>query len=200
MIIGFACGGALAGAGGAVLCGRLRRGAPLPLPVASSSLAALWAVVAWCDAPAWWLPVPLALGWLGMLLTATDLQARRLPDALTIPAAVGALSLAGVAALGAGDSAVLGRAVVGALCWSGAYGLVRLISRGALGAGDCKLALSLGAVTAAVSWSALLTAMTITTVLGGLVAVGALASARSDFPHGPAMLLAAWTVVLTGSP
>ena len=72
-----------------------------------------------------------------------------------------------------------------------------------MGAGDAKLAGSLGAVLAAVSWPALLLAGALAAVLsGGLAVVLTLAGRagrRTALPHGPSMLLAAWTVALAAA-
>ncbi|HKS52247.1 MAG TPA: prepilin peptidase, partial [Pseudonocardiaceae bacterium] len=87
-------------------------------------------------------------------------------------------------------------AVVGALLWAGGYAAIRLISPGALGGGDVKLAGSLGALTAATSWSGLILAVLVAGALTAMVAAPARMFGCRDVPHGPAMLAAAWLVVL----
>ncbi|MPZ65010.1 MAG: prepilin peptidase [Pseudonocardiaceae bacterium] len=149
--------------------------------------------------PWWWLPMPLALGWLAVLLSATDLAQRRLPDALTLPAYPAAAVLLAVAACGAGDPVLALRGLLGGLLWAGGYAAVRLVAPGALGGGDVKLAGSLGAVTAAVSWSGLLLAVLAATVLTALLAAATAPFGHRDVPHGPAMLGAAWLVVLAAA-
>ena len=122
---------------------RLPRGARVPVPVCTVAVALLWAAVgerASEGLPVWWWPVPLVLGWAGVLLAGADLIARRLPDALTLPAYPVVAVLLGVAAAGAGTTEALARA--------------------AAFAGPARL-------------------------LG-----------YRDVPHGPAMLAAAWLVVL----
>ncbi|MGH4013064.1 MAG: prepilin peptidase [Pseudonocardiaceae bacterium] len=190
--------GAAAGAGGAVLLRCLRRGVQVPAPVCAALVAVLWAAVAVRagSLPLWWWPVPLWLAWAGVLLGAADVVARRLPDALTLPGYPVVALLLGIAAAGAGEAELLVRAVAGALLWAGGYAVVRLASPGALGGGDVKLAGSLGALTAATSWSGLLLAVLAATVLTAVVAGPARLLGHRDVPHGPAMLLAAWLVVL----
>jgi leader peptidase (prepilin peptidase)/N-methyltransferase len=82
---------------------------------------------------------------------------------------------------------------------------VHLAAPGALGAGDVKLALALGAASAAASWSVLvaaaLIASTVTAVLGLVsAATGTLARAGPRWgvgvPHGPSMLVAGWLAIL----
>ncbi|HEY6422041.1 MAG TPA: A24 family peptidase [Pseudonocardiaceae bacterium] len=190
--------GAAAGAGGAVLLRRIPRGVRVPGPACAVVVAALWAVVADRAAglPVWWWPVPLVLAWAGVLLGAADLLARRLPDALTLPAYPVVTLLLGAAAVGAGDSGPLARAVAGALLWAGGYAAVRLLAPGALGGGDVKLAGSLGALTAATSWPGMLLAVLGATALTAAVAGPARILGHCAVPHGPAMLAAAWLVVL----
>ncbi len=113
--------------------------------------------VAWWERP--WLAALLgcyavALG----VLAAIDLDTRRLPDAITWPLA-GATLLALVALTVAGDGTTgdLVRAVIGGLGLAAAYFALALIGGGSgMGLGDVKLALSLGAVLAYLSWSHLL--------------------------------------------
>jgi leader peptidase (prepilin peptidase)/N-methyltransferase len=138
----------------------------------------------------------LVLAWGGVLLGGADLVARRLPDALTLPAYPLVLGLLGIAAVGAGNIDPLVRAAAGALLWAGGYAAIRLASPGALGGGDVKLAGSLGALTAATSWSGLLLAVLAASVLTAMAAVPARMLGHPDVPHGPAMLAAAWIVVL----
>ena len=161
-------------------------------------VAALWAViVARAEGlPMWWWPVPLVLAWSGVLLGAADVAVRRLPDALTLPAYPVIAVLLAVAAVGAGNADLMVRAVVGALLWAGGYAAVRLIAPGALGGGDVKLAGSLGALTAASSWSGLLLAVLAASALTVVIAGPARMLGYHDVPHGPAMLAGAWLVVL----
>jgi leader peptidase (prepilin peptidase) / N-methyltransferase len=174
---------------------RLPRGVRVPVPVCAVAVAVLWAAVDE-GLPVWWWPIPLVLGWAGVLLAGADLVARRLPDALTLPAYPVVAVLLGVAAAGAGHTGLLVRAVAGGVLWAGGYAAVRLLAPGALGGGDVKLAGSLGALTAATSWPGLLLAILAASVLTAAVAGPARLLGCRDVPHGPAMLAAAWLVVL----
>lgn len=117
--------------------------------------------------------------WLGAL-TVCDLRSRRLPNVLTLP---GAIVVAAVAAVSGRGTA----AAVGALALAGAYLLVHLVSPAAMGAGDVKLALGIGALSGAFGAAAWMVA-----ALGAplLTALWGLLSRRSVLPHGPAMCLA----------
>jgi leader peptidase (prepilin peptidase)/N-methyltransferase len=178
---------------------RIPRGVRIPVPACAMLVSALWALVGArlsAQLPLWWCPVPLVLAWGGVLLSGADLVARRLPDALTISAYPLVAGMLGIAAGSAGNADLLVRAALGALLWAGGYVAVRLVSPGALGGGDVKLAASLGALTAATSWSGLLLAVLVAGVLTAVVAVPVRMVGHREVPHGPAMLAAAWVVVL----
>lgn len=183
--------GAAGGAGTRMLLGRLPRGAAVPPGRCEPLLAGLWAVTGWGWAvgvlPARLVPLVLGLGWLAVAAGTVDARHRRLPDALTLPAVPAALAL--LAPLGTG---ALVRGVAGAVLAVLAYGVLHLVAPESLGAGDVKLAGSLGAATAGVAGPA---AALATAVAGLLTVVVALASRQSVVPHGPAMLVAAWALV-----
>jgi leader peptidase (prepilin peptidase)/N-methyltransferase len=175
------------------------RGVRVPVPVCAALVAVLWVVVvhqADVGLPLWWWPVPLVLGWAGVLLGVADLVARRLPDVITLPAYPLVALMLTLAAIGAANNGLLPRAVAGALLWAGGYAMVRLLAPGALGGGDVKLAGSLGALTAATSWSGLVLAVLAASVLTAVVALPARMIGYREVPHGPAMLAVAWLVVL----
>jgi leader peptidase (prepilin peptidase) / N-methyltransferase len=119
-------------------------------------------------------------------LTAVDVREHRLPNVLTLPGAV--LIVAGAVAAGRGLPAL-----VGALALAAAYLVVHLLSPAAMGAGDVKLALGLGALAGAFGtdawvWAALGAPM--------LTALWGLLSRRRVLPHGPAMCAATAAAVL----
>lgn len=142
----------------------------------------------------------LLIAWC-LLLAVIDLQARRLPNALT---AVGAAAVF-LYALSTGQ---LATAVIGAALLTIPYLVTHLIWPAALGAGDVKLAVGLGAAAAlagstAWTWAAiaapLLTGVAAVVLLTGYrlrVALGrTVGRARPELagrlvPHGPAMCLA----------
>lgn len=141
--------------------------------------------------PWWWLPVPLLLGWLAVLLSVCDVTASRLPDALTLPAyPVAAVMLTWVGYWSRAPGLVVD-AVIGAVLFTGTYAVVRVVSPGAIGPGDVKLAGSLGAVVGAVSVAAVLMCMVAAAFLTLLQSA---VVRRRSVPHGPAMLAPAWLV------
>ena len=130
-----------------------------------------------------------ALAWLAAL-TIYDVRQRRLPNALTLPGAV--VVLVAAALTGRGFAALLGAVALGAL-----YLVVHLIAPAAMGAGDVKLALGIGALTGAFgvdAWVLAAVAAPLLTALWGIVALcsgGAEATGENTVPHGPSMCVAA---------
>ncbi len=129
--------------------------------------------------------------WLA-LLSGYDLRHRRLPNWLTLPGA--AAILAGGTLTGRGWPALAGSAAL-----AGVYLLVHLAAPTAMGAGDVKLALGLGALTGIFGgevWLLAALGAPLLTVVWALVA--ALRGLRS-VPHGPSMCLASMAALaLTG--
>jgi leader peptidase (prepilin peptidase) / N-methyltransferase len=158
------------------------------------SVAALWSIAAMRATgglPWWWLPVPVLLGWLAVLLSVCDMVALRLPDALTLPAYPAAALLLGWTLYWSRAPDLAVGALAGAVLFAGTYAVARVISPGAMGPGDVKLAGSLGAVVGAVSIAAVLMCMTVAAVLTLLQSA---MTRRGRVPHGPAMLAPAWLV------
>jgi leader peptidase (prepilin peptidase)/N-methyltransferase len=125
------------------------------------------------------------LAWM-TALSVVDIRARRLPNALTLPGAV--VIPAGAAVCGHGLAAMVGAATL-----AGAYLVVHLISPAAMGAGDVKLALGLGALTGACGvdvWALAALGAPVVTAVWGLI------GGLRRVPHGPSMCLATAAAVL----
>lgn len=122
--------------------------------------------------------------WL-IVLSYFDIRQRRLPNVLTLPGA--AVVLAGAALAGHGVAAAAGAAALFAV-----YAGVHLVAPQAMGAGDVKLAIGLGALTgafgSAVWLAAAVGASVLTALLGSVLLVR---GDRSPLPHGPSMCIAA---------
>ena len=187
--------GCCMGWAGRQLLAHLPRGVVLPPPWCELAAGTLSLLVTWRAMagllPWWWVPVPLLLGWLAVPLAAVDLARARLPDALTLPA-YPLLGLAiGISGVLAADPGLGLRAVFGVVLFGGAHLLIHIVVPKSLGAGDVKLAGSLGAVLGAVGW----TALVVGAVLAALGTAGvALARRSRTAPHGPGLLLATWLV------
>lgn len=195
-----AMAGVVAGVAGRHLLAALRRGTIVHSGWLVAGVAPLWAVVGWQvstgAAPGWWLPVPLTLTWFAVLLTATDLRHRRLPDALTLPAYPALGAAAAVAASAGGGWRLATGALVGAAVFGVVHAMIHLSSPGALGAGDVKLSGSLGVVLGAVGWPAMVLASALAAVLTLALRVTGPRRWRDGVPHGPGLLAATSLVAL----
>ena len=125
----------------------------------------------------------VVLVWLAAL-SIYDVWQRRLPNWLTLPGAAAVLMAAALA--GRGMSALAGAAALGLL-----YLLVHAVAPAALGAGDVKLAVGVGALSGYFGVDVWLLAALAAPLLTAVWALLELArrGART-VPHGPAMCLA----------
>ncbi|WP_174188996.1 prepilin peptidase [Nocardia barduliensis] len=137
------------------------------------------------------------------VLTVYDLRERRLPNELT---GSGVLTVLGYAVI----TEQFTVALLGALLLAAPYLLVHLLAPAALGAGDVKLAVALGAAAALGGartwvWAALgAPALTACLAVGALACRGAsAATGRGDtaltVPHGPAMCAATLLALLSAA-
>lgn len=195
-----AAAGGFAGWGGRRLLGTLRRGVRPTAGWCECAVAGLWAVTAGVavvrQLPPWWAALPLVLGWFAVLLCACDVLAARLPDALTLPAyPVVAVALCLSAHL-SGVPPPLGGALAGAAIYGGCYAATRWVRPRSMGAGDVKLAGSLGAVTGSASLSGVFLCM----LASALLTLPWAWFRRAGVPHGPAMLAPVWVLTVCTGP
>ena len=127
--------------------------------------------------------IGLVLVWMAVLIDC-DVRERRLPNWLTIPG-FATITLGAIVA-GHGRAALVGAAALAAV-----YLLVYLLSPAAMGAGDVKLALGMGALTgcfgAGVWLLAAIGAPLLTVVIG---TVARIFWSAKTVPHGPSMCAA----------
>ena len=143
-----------------------------------------------------------ALAWLALLavpLAFIDAAVRRLPDPLTAAACAGTLGLLAVAALTSHQPGHLGRAAIGAAALACFYLALSVIRPGSMGLGDAKLAASVGAALAWISWRALLTGtftgFALAAVYGGVLLTLHRATRTSHLPLGPFILLGTFAAI-----
>ena len=124
------------------------------------------------------------LAWLAVL-SLYDIRDRRLPNWLTIPGAV--VIPVAAAAAGRGMPALMGAAALFLV-----YLAVHLLAPAAMGAGDVKLAIGIGALTGSFgidAWALAALGAPLLTAVGAIIAV--VRRSASTVPHGPSMCLAA---------
>jgi leader peptidase (prepilin peptidase)/N-methyltransferase len=124
----------------------------------------------------------VVLVWLAAL-SGCDIAHRRLPNWLTLPGAAAILLVAVVAGRG-------WPALAGAAALSGVYLAVHLAAPAAMGAGDVKLAVGLGALTGLFGADVWFLAALAAPVLTAMWALAASLRGVRTVPHGPSMCLA----------
>lgn len=120
--------------------------------------------------------------WL-LVLCAYDITRRRLPNWLTLPG--GVVILVAAVLFGHGVAAVTGAAALAAV-----YLLVHLAAPAALGGGDVKLAVGVGALTGVFGPDVWVLAALGAPLLTAAVAFGAATRGIRTVPHGPSMCVA----------
>ncbi len=127
-----------------------------------------------------------ALVWLAAL-SVYDIRERRLPNWLTMPGAAAIIAAAAVHGRGAA-------AVFGAVALFAVYAVVHLVSPAAMGAGDVKLAIGIGALTGTLGGDVwVLAALGAPLLTAGWAIVAVARRSAGAVPHGPSMCLAAVT-------
>lgn len=140
---------------------------------------------------------------ISIALALIDLDTRRLPNVIVLPAYLVGLALLGVAALLTGSWAALATAGIGAVATGGLYLILALVRPGAMGMGDVKLAGVVGFFLGWLGVPELILGTVAAFILGGLVGVGMLLAGRgrkAAIAFGPWILAGAWVAILAGAP
>jgi leader peptidase (prepilin peptidase)/N-methyltransferase len=148
------------------------------------------------------LPAFLAMGTTLVILSAIDLEHRRIPNRVLVPASILACLLLVGAAVISSDYRSLGNGALGAM----GYGLpllaVALFAPGGMGGGDIKLAVYLGAHLGWLSLPHVAVGAFLAFLVGGTVALGLLVAGRKGrkdpIPFGPFMAAGALVATLSG--
>ncbi|GII22320.1 prepilin peptidase [Planosporangium mesophilum] len=161
----------------------------------SAIAAGVFALLAW-RIPA--VPALAAFGWVGcvgIVAGFVDAALHRLPDRLTGLAFTGALVLLAADALAGGRAGALGRAVLSGAALAAFYAALVVANPVGMGAGDAKLALSLGTVLGwlgpTVTFLGALTGLALASVYAMILLASRRISRGDHLAHGPFMLLGA---------
>ena len=153
-----------------------------------AATAASWAWLTWhltnthWTALVLWLALTATLGW----LTVVDLDVRRLPNNITLPAGVWVTLLLIINGITTGSPhQALAAAAVGAAAGLGAW-ILHIASRGGLGFGDVKLITILGAALALIHPRLVLPALLAASLIGILTAR---LTHRHEFEFGPSLAI-----------
>jgi leader peptidase (prepilin peptidase)/N-methyltransferase len=146
------------------------------------------------------LPAYLTFAALGIALTGIDLDVRRLPNSIVLPAYPVLAALLAIDAIRDGDAHRALRAVEGGVGLLAFFFVIAFAAPGAMGFGDVKLSGVIGAMTAYLSWGTLLVAAFGAFFFGAVLGVALIlvssAGRKTAVPFGPFLVLGAWTAIL----
>ena len=131
---------------------------------------------------------------------AIDVEHRRLPDAwvlTSLAALIAALAVDALLWAGAEPVATVSGIVGGAFAMAMPVLLLHVLSPDAMGFGDVKAALALGAAVGTIDWRLGALALCLAALSGAVV--GVLGRHRT-IAFGPCLVFGAWTVVVAGEP
>ncbi len=144
----------------------------------------------------------LTLTAVSIALALIDLDTKRLPNVIVIPALLAGVVLLGAAAVVRGDLIALAGAGIGGAGLFLLYLILAIASRGGMGMGDVKLAAVLGLYLGFLGWGNLLVGAFAAFVFGGVFGLFLIivrrAGRKSAIPFGPWMILGAWLGVFAG--
>lgn len=179
-------------------------------PLVELAGAVFFGVVAWRFLPESGFSAAIAAEWVvlgafqflaaaSIALAAIDLETRRLPNVIVLPAGLVGIGAFLVAALLTGAWAALLAAGVGLFVVGGLYAVPAVIRPAAMGMGDVKLAAVLGAYLGWLGLESALVGVVLGFLVAGVVGVVQLARGRrGTIALGPWMLVGAWAGILAG--
>jgi leader peptidase (prepilin peptidase)/N-methyltransferase len=138
-----------------------------------------------------------------IVVSAVDLDERRIPNKVLAPASVAAAVLLAGAALLEGEPGLIVRMLIAAVAYAVPMFILGIVAPGSMGMGDVKLAAYLGAHMAWLSMSHVLVGAFLGFLIGavlGLLLIALRKKGRKDtLPFGPSMALGAFLVLFIGA-
>lgn len=154
-----------------------------------------WSVAGWLAFGTWLVCLVMLVA-----LLVYDLRWMLLPDRLVLPLTAGAMVLASVLTVAAGNANHIFNPLLGALFLSGLFwGLFQMSGGKWIGGGDVKLAISLGLIAGGLIESVLL--LFLASLLGSLISLPLLLAGKTashKVPFGPFLITATYIVFLWG--
>lgn len=136
-----------------------------------------------------------------LVLSMIDLEHRRLPNVIVLPATAVAVGWVVTSAVLRGEPSLVRDPLIGG---AAAFGLLFVIAfvSGGMGFGDVKLAAFIGVVAGRFGWEVVVTAIFAAFILGGLAGVAVIASGKKGrkdaIPFGPALAAGALVALFAG--
>lgn len=173
-------------------------------PIIEASVGAGFGVISAVWGLTWTTVILLCAAWTAVVLSAIDLDVRRLPRAIVMPWAAVTAVLIAAAAVEHGDVWLLVRAAIGAASLGLLYAISFFVYPNGLGWGDVTVAPVLGGVLAYMGWGEMVVGGFAAFVWGMMGAVVPMIKARAirgvSVPFGPSMFLGAATGIAVGAP
>ena len=180
-------------------CSRCHRPAGPIYRLVEPVTAAAWAGAVWLVGAQWTLASFLWMVAVTVVLSFVDLRSYRLPNRVLVPGTVAGLLLLAGGALLDGRIRDVPEALLTGLGYSVMLLIPALVTRGAIGMGDVKLAFLLGLFAGYHGWETAVAALVSAFLLAGAVGVLLLALRRitrhDHLPFGPFMVAGAWFAI-----
>ena len=127
-----------------------------------------------------------------------DVEQRRLPDGWVLASLLTLIAAVAIGAVAGGlDGVPFGGLAAGALAMGLPVLLLHLVSPAAMGFGDVKTSVVLGAGVGTIDWRLGAVALCLAALVGGIVGV---VGRRHTIPFGPFLVFGAWVTVLGHEP
>ena len=186
-----------AGAGGS--CSRCREPIGVIYRLVEPVTGGAWVGAVWLVGAQWTLAAYLLMVTVTVALSFIDLRSYRLPNRVLVPGTVVGLALLAGGAIADGRIGDVPEALATGLGYSVALLIPALLTRGAIGMGDVKLAFPLGLFAGYHGWETAVAALVGAFLAAGAVGVLLLALRRitrhDHLPFGPFMVAGAWFAI-----